>query len=322
MKRWLLSGGMLSFAFFLSGCIRLDETGEPQGPFSAFMNDMLIIPTQRLLEWLGGSIGSFGLAIIILTIVIRLIILPIGLRQQKSMMETQVKMNAIKPVTDEIQAEMKETEDPTEKQALQAELMQIYKENDINMFGQLAGCLPLLIQMPVFLSMFFAVQHSEAIANATWLGIPLGERSLMLAIFTGLVYFAQSKFMSAGLNTAASDSDQKQPGAGMMTFTMPIMLFFFSWQSNAGLALYWLVGGFVQIGQSLLTNFYYKPKIQAELKEKNGEQKVVKRKRPNRARRTVEETNDIPAYPSARNQQRNHSPFEHKGRRNEGKQRR
>jgi YidC/Oxa1 family membrane protein insertase len=318
MKRWLLAGAMLSTTLFLSGCIRLDEAGEPQGPFSELMNNWLVIPTQQLLEWLGEFLGSYGLAIIVLTVVIRVIILPIGLKQQRNMMESQMKMAAIKPVTDEIQAEMKETNDPTEKQELQAELMEVYKENDINMFAQLSGCLPMLVQMPVFLAMFFAVQHSAAIANATWLGIPLGERNLLLAILTGLVHFAHGKFMHTGMSGA--DSDQKQPGGSMMTLTMPVMLFFFAWQSNAGLALYWLVGGFVQVGQSLLTNLYYKPKIEAELESKHGEQKVVKRKRPAKKKQPVDQSQPTPA-PSAR-ERRNNSPFENKGRRNEGKQQR
>lgn len=319
MKRWFLTGGMLSMVLFLSGCIRLDETGQPQGPFSEMMNNWLVLPTRDLLEWLGEYAGSYGLAIIVLTIVIRLIILPIGLKQQKNMMESQMKMSAIKPVTDEIQAEMKETDDPEEKQALQAELMKVYKENDINMFAQLSGCLPMFIQMPVFIAMFMAVQYSDAIANSTWLGISLGERSIPLAVAVAAVHYVHGKFMHSGMSGA--DSDQKQPGGSMMTLTMPLMLGFFALSSNAGLALYWLVGGFVQIGQSLLTNLYYKPKIEAELQEKHGEQKVVQRKKSSRKRKTVEEVSGTTPAPSAK-ERRNRSPFENKGRRNEGKQQR
>lgn len=320
MKRWLLSGGMLSFVIFLSGCIRLDEAGEPMGPFSELMNNWLVIPTQQLLEWLGEFTGSYGFAIILLTIIVRVIILPMGLKQQHSMMESQMKMAAIKPVTDEIQEEMKETNDPQEKQELQAELMEVYRENDISMFAQLSGCLPMLIQMPVFLAMFFAVQHSDAIANATWLGISLGERSILLAVLTGVVHYFHGKFMHSGMSGA--DSDQKQPGGGMMTLMMPLMLFWFSFVSNAGLALYWLVGGIVQVGQSLLTNLYYKPKIEAELQDKHGEQKVVQRKRPSRRKKAQNASEGPTPAPSARDRKRNNSPFENKGRRNEGKQQR
>lgn len=320
MKRWFLMSGMLSLVLFLSGCVNLDETGDPQGTISELMNNWLILPTRELLEWLGEFTGSYGLAIIVLTIAVRLIILPIGLKQQKNMMESQMKMSAIKPITDEIQAEMKETNDPEEKQELQAELMQVYKENDINMFAQLSGCLPMLIQMPIFLAMFFAVQYSAAIAQSSWLGISLGERSIPLAIAVAAVHFIHGKFMHSGMSGA--DSDQKQPGGGMMTLTMPLMLGFFALSSNAGLALYWLVGGFVQIGQSLLTNIYYKPKIEEELQEKHGEQKVVQRKRPKKKRQTVEEVGQPTPPPSARERRQNNSPFENKGRRNEGKQQR
>lgn len=315
MKRWLLSGGMLTSLLFLSGCMRIDqETGQPAGVFSQLMYDYLVIPTQQFLEWLAQTTGSYGLAIIVLTIIVRVIILPLGMRQQRTMLEQQIKMSTIKPVTDEIQQEMKETEDPREKQELQAELMAVYKDNDMSMFGQLSGCLPMLIQMPIFIAMFHAIQNSETIANATWLGIPLGEQSYILGILTGVIYLIQTKLMHIGM-----PEDQRKQQGGAMTWMTPAMMLFFSITGPAGLALYWFAGGFVAIAQSLLTNLYYKPKMEAELKEKHGEQKVVQRtRRPKR--KEVKPTSAPTKAPSAREKRHNSSPFENKGRRNEGRQ--
>ncbi|WP_208558625.1 membrane protein insertase YidC [Marinilactibacillus kalidii] len=316
-KKWILSLGMLSLVVFMSGCIRIDQaTGEPAGGISQFLYDYLVIPTQNFIEILNGLLGSYGLAIIAITIIVRIIILPLSIRQQRMTLEQQVKMSVVKPAADEIQADMKEATDPKEKQELQAELMELYRENNVNMLGGIAGCLPLLIQMPVFTAMFQAIRMSESIQNATFLGIELGTPSIPLALFTGAVYYAQSRVMLLGM----PEEQRKQSNAMMLM--SPIMLMVISFTSPAGLGLYWLVGGFVAIAQSAITTFYYKPKIQRELKDKHGDVEVVARKKKGRKMaEKVEPAAGITATnASSTRNRKNASPFESKNRRNEGKQ--
>lgn len=318
MKRWLLSGGMLTIVLFLSGCMRVDQEGNPTGGFSQFLYDYLVIPTQQFIEILADFFGSYGLAIIAITIIVRIIILPLSIKQQRSTMEQQVKMEAIKPATQEIQEEMKQTDDPHEKQELQQELMEVYRENNVSMLGGLSGCLPLLIQMPVFTAMFQAIRMSESIASATWLGIQLGDRSIILAVVTGLLYYVQSRVMMMGM-----PEEQRNQSKTMMLMN-PVMILMFSITGPAGLTLYWFAGGIVAIIQSLVTNLYYKPKLEKELKEKHGDVQVVERKkRPRKQTKHVQqERPGASPAPSARERRRNQSPFEQKGRRNAGKQQR
>lgn len=319
-KRWLLSGGMLSIVLFLSGCMRVDQSGNPTGGFSQFLYDYLVLPTQQFIEILANFFGSYGLAIIAITIIVRILILPLSIKQQRSTLEQQAKMATVKPVTDEIQAEMKETDNAQEKQELQAEMMQIYKENDVNMLGGLSGCLPLLIQLPVFTAMFQAIRMSESIQNASWLGINLGERSILLAILTGIVYYIQTRVMQAGM-----PEEQRKQSSTMMLMN-PIMILMFSITGPAGLTLYWFAGGFVAIAQSLITNLYYKPKLEKEMEKKHGGKPVIKRKKPKRktvqATETDAKSGQVKQAPSARDRRRNQSPFEQKNRRNTGKQQR
>ncbi|GAA0352500.1 membrane protein insertase YidC [Alkalibacterium iburiense] len=298
--------------------MRVDQEGNPTGGFSQFLYDYLVIPTQQFIEILADFFGSYGLAIIAITIIVRILILPLSIKQQRSTMEQQVKMEAIKPATQEIQEEMKETDDPQEKQELQQELMEVYRENNVSMLGGLSGCLPLLIQMPVFTAMFQAIRMSESIASATWLGIQLGDRSVILAVVTGLLYYVQSRVMMMGM-----PEEQRNQSKTMMLMN-PVMILMFSITGPAGLTLYWFAGGIVAIIQSLVTNLYYKPKLEKELKEKHGDVQVVERKRrPRKQTKHVqqERTGANPA-PSARDRRRNQSPFEQKGRRNAGKQQR
>ncbi|WP_423188807.1 membrane protein insertase YidC [Alkalibacterium sp. f15] len=316
-KRWLLSGGMLSIVLFLSGCMRVDESGTPTGGFSQFLFDYLVLPTQQFIEILADFTGSYGLAIIVITIIVRILILPLSIKQQRATLEQQAKMATVKPVTDEIQAEMKETDDAKEKQDLQAEMMEIYKENNVNMLGGLSGCLPLLIQLPVFTAMFQAIRMSESIQSASWLGINLGESSIPLAVLTGVVYLVQTKVMQAGM----PEETRKQ--SGTMMYMSPVMILMFSITGPAGLTLYWFAGGFVAIGQSLITNLYYKPKLEKEMEKKHGGKPIIKRKL--RERKTVQATETdtkLNQAPSARNKRRNQSPFEQKELRNSGKQQR
>ncbi|GAB2492221.1 membrane protein insertase YidC [Alkalibacterium psychrotolerans] len=323
-KKWLLSGGMLSIVLFLSGCMRVDQSGTPTGGFSQFLYDYLVLPTQSFIEILANVFGgSYGLAIIAITIIVRILILPLSIKQQRTSMEQQTKMAVVKPVADEIQAEMKETNDSQEKQELQQELMEVYRENNVNALGGLAGCLPLLIQMPVFTAMFQAIRMSESIQEATWLGIQLGERSVLLAILTGAVYYLQTKVMMAGM-----PEEQRKQSSTMMMMN-PIMILMFSISGPAGLTLYWFAGGFVAIGQSLITNLYYKPRLEKEMKEKHGDKKVVERKKRKRKTVTAEETpakgKRATQAPSAKDRRQTNSPFEQKaGRnaRNSGKQQR
>lgn len=310
IKKYMLTGTLLSAVLFLSGCMRFDqETGAPQGFLSEIVYDFLIIPLDQFLNFLGEFLGNYGLAIIVFTLLFRLILLPLTLRQQKGIIESQIKMSAIQPVTQEIQAELKATDDPQEQQALNMELMEIYRENDVNIGGQLsAGCLPLLLQMPIFVAMLQVLRRSNEIANASFMGMELGERSIILAVITGAIYLLQSRMMIKNM------PEEQQATAGTTMYITPVMMFMFAVSGPAGIGLYWLVSGVFTIGQQLFNQLYYKPRIEANIREKLGPVKKIERKR--RVRRDVtptDEADSIIASNEDRNRNRN---------RNAGKQQR
>lgn len=315
-KKYLLTGGLLTAVLFLSGCMRFDqETGAPQGFLSEIIYDFLIVPLGQFLDILANFFGNYGIAIIVFSVLFRLILLPLTLKQQKSTIESQVKMQGIQPITQEIQAEMKETDDQAEQQALQMELMEVYRENNVSIAGQLTGCLPLLLQMPIFVAMLQVLRGSEAIAQASFLGMNLGETSVVLALITGAIYFLQSRLMMSSMPGDA------QKTAGMTMYIMPIMMIFIGMSSPAGVALYWLVSGLFSIFQQLFNQYYYKPKIEAEVQEKMGDVKTVKRKRKPKksAPNATEESEDELNQPRNRNRNRNVNSNRNRNR-NAGKQ--
>lgn len=306
----MLTGTLLSAVLFLSGCMRFDqETGAPQGFLSEIVYDFLIIPLDQFLNFLGEFLGNYGLAIIVFTLLFRLILLPLTLRQQKGTIESQIKMSAIQPVTQEIQAELKATDDPQEQQALNMELMEIYRENDVNIGGQLsAGCLPLLLQMPIFVAMFQVLRRSNEITNTSFMGMELGERSIILAVITGAIYLLQSRMMIKNM------PEEQQATAGTTMYITPVMMFMFAVSGPAGIGLYWLVSGVFTIGQQLFNQLYYKPRIEANVREKLGPVKKIERKR--RVRRDVTPTDEADST-IASNEDRNRNRN-----RNAGKQQR
>ena len=152
LNRWLYGSGLLFLVMFLSGCVKTGADGQPTG--EGFVYNFLVLPMSNAITYLVDNFNwNYGWAIIFITIIVRIIILPLGLHQSKKLYPNG-KMQAIKPQVDVAQAKMKQASTREEQMAAQAELQKIYKENNVSMVGGI-GCLPLLIQMPIFSSLFF-----------------------------------------------------------------------------------------------------------------------------------------------------------------------
>ena len=249
---------MLTALLFLTGCVKT-KNGKPTG--DGLVYNILVKPMSAAVEFFAHNLGfGFGVAIILVTVIVRLVILPLGLNQAYKSSYMQEKMRYLKPVLEPIQNRMKNATTNEEKMAAQSELMAAQKENGVSMFGSM-GCLPLLIQMPFFSALFFAARYTEGIAEAEFMGINLGGRSLILIALAGLFYFAQSLLMQVGM-----DEEQKKQSRSIMLMN-PLMIMFFSWSSPAGVTLYWVVGGLFGIIQQAITNFVIKPKIRKQIEE-------------------------------------------------------
>jgi len=218
-------------------------------------------------------LGDFGLSIIVLTLIIRLILFPLTLKQLKSMKSTQ----ALQPQMAEVRKKYKD-------QRAQAEAMQtLYKEYGINPLG---GCLPLLVQMPVLFGLFYALNavlrsaktvqdinkllysfvpafhHFPNIdlnwftfINASWhfsLGIP--DPTHVLPILAALATFLQLRMSQPKNGTGATDAMSQQ--MKIMQLISPVMVLFFGWSYAAGLALYWTVSSlFAMVQQYFVTGW-------------------------------------------------------------------
>ena len=183
------------------------------------------------------GIASYGLAIIIFTIVVKTALLPLTIKQMKSMKV----MQAIQPKIKEIQEKHK---DP---QKANAAIMEVYKTHGAN---PLSGCLPILLQMPIFIALFMALKEFKYIdeAHAVFLGIfhlSKYDGFYILPVLAGLSTYFQQKLTTTNIE----DPTQK-----MLLYMMPVMFAWFASTVPSGLALYWVVFNVVGAVQQYFIN--------------------------------------------------------------------
>ena len=196
----------------------------------------------HILNAIYGVVGNYGIAIIIVTVLMRIIIFPLTLKQEKSMK----KMRELQPELEKIKEKYKDN--PQEYQQKTAEL---YRESGVNPLG---GCLPLLIQMPVFVALYGAFSGNAIPADAKflWFTLKQPDRLFMIGNFAfnllpilnvGVTYIQQKIMTSA---TSGQESSQQMQ---TMLYMMPLMMLFIFYKMPSGVTLYYLVSGALSLVQ-------------------------------------------------------------------------
>lgn len=206
--------------------------------------------------------SDIGLAIIALTILIRLVLYP----SFKHQLESQKKLSQLQPKMKEIKDKHKDNPEQQSKA-----LMEFYKKEKVNPLG---SCLPILVQLIILIALyrvFIVGLNGETLSNLysfvpnpghiepVTLGLlNLSERNVILAVLTGIVQFFQSKSMSK-LQPAASPGSSGEPGAAIaqtmtkqFVYVFPVITVLIGMQLPAGLVLYWLVTTVFSIGQQYI----------------------------------------------------------------------
>lgn len=270
LRKYLAIIGMLAIvALILTGCStgNIQNGTPPHGGLYGWIYQWIGIPLKNLTLWIANSIGGIngaGWAIVILTLVVRIILLPLMLIQQKKGVTQQEKTARLQPQMKLIQNAMRR-KDINQEQQMQLSVWQreLYSKNNISLTGGM-GCLPLLIQFPIMIGIYDAVAYTPALRQATFFGISLNSKSLVLAIIATLFAVLQSYISLIGV-----PKEQKKTMQTMMLMN-PIMTLFFSLSFSGALALYWAAGNFVSVIQQLIVTFITTPRekkrVAAELK--------------------------------------------------------
>ena len=283
IKRIALSIMGVAMLLLLTGCVQVDKaTGQPTG----FIWNTIGAPMAEAIKYFANDQGlGFGVGIIIVTIIVRLIILPLGIYQSWKATLHSEKMNALKHVLEPHQTRLKEATTQEEKLEAQQALFAAQKEHGISMFGGV-GCFPILIQMPFFSAIYFAAQHTEGVAQASYLGIPLGSPSWILIACAGVLYYVQSLLSLHGVEDETQREQLKK-----MIYMSPMMIVMFSIFSPASVTLYWVVGGFMMILQQFIVNYIIRPKLRKKVREEFA-------KNPPKASKTSGARKDVTPEPA------------------------
>jgi len=247
---------MIGLVLVLSGCDYSQDENRDGFFFNTFVQ-----PMDSLLHWLGDSLGhNYGLAIILITLIVRLAIFPFMMRTYKNQMMMREKMKIVKPEMEEIQKKTKVATTQEEKMEAQQEMMALYKKHGINPLNM--GCLPIFIQMPIVMALYFALKFpSEGgiTEYPAFLWMNLTETDYFMVAIAGLVYAGQA-FVSMQF---VPEEQRKQ--MQLFMYISPIMIIWISLISPSALPVYWAVGGVFLIFQTWAGNTFYKKKVAEEM---------------------------------------------------------
>lgn len=296
----------------------------------------IVMALGWIIKTIYDLVHNYGVAVILFTVIVKLLLLPLNIKSQKAMKKQQ----KIQPILAELQKKY-----ANDQQKLQQEMMKLYKENDVSMMG---GCLPMLLQMPILIALYQAIQkpltymfnvpykeiptdivnkivtlaekagqtitgdkaayvsnlmNTDQISISSWagevggklhewyinfnfLGLDLSRKPqeaiaafadpannlsvillILIPILAVVSSVLQSKISMKQSGQSKNKDDQTQSMNAMMTWMMPLMTGWFTLILPAGIGLYWIISGLVQIIQQLALNYYF---------DKKGEDFVVK----------------------------------------------
>ena len=243
---------------FLAACGTSPITESSTG----FWDRIVLYNLSQFIIWLSNLLGgSYGLGIIVFTIITRFVMIPLMHLQYKSTRQQAMLQPEIKALREKYSARDRETQ-----QTLQAEMNALYEREGIN---QYAGCLPLIIQLPVMMALYQAISRTDVLKTGPflWFQLDLADPYYVLPVLA-----AATTLLTTWLSMQMQDTG----GAGkIMMFVMPIMILLMSMGLSSALSLYWVVGNVFMVFQTLLMNNPFKFK---------EEQKEIAREKRRRAK--------------------------------------
>ena len=262
LKKYLGVALLLSVVLVLAGCSNLNEPITSHS--SGFWDHYILYSFSRFILWLASLVGnSYGWAIVLFTIVIRVILLPLNWFQTRS-------MNKQMQIQPEMQALQKKysAKDVDTQQKLREETQKLYSEAGVN---PIAGCLPLAVQMPVMFALYQAIYKTTQLRDGSFLWMQLGKADpyYIMAILAGVFTF---------LSTYISSYSQPTQNATtkIMTYVMPIFIFVPALTFPSAITIYWVVTNAFQVLQTLA--FQNPFKFRRERREKEEAEREKERK--------------------------------------------
>ncbi|MCI7239756.1 membrane protein insertase YidC [Aerococcus suis] len=267
-RMWRLTALIASVSLFLAACGQ--SVREPITENSTGIWDRgIIYNLSRFIIWLADILGdNYGLAIIVITLIIRIILIPLTIYQNK----TTEKMQIVQPEMQELRQKYS-SKDPETQEKLQTELAKLNEKYDYNPF---ASFLPLIIQLPILMALYQAISRTEVISHSHFLWMQLGQPDpyFIVPIIAALLTWYNSKLMMIG-------TPNPSQGA-VMQWIMPLLILFMGVSLPSAIAIYWVASTGFMIIQTLLLNNPYKKR---EAREEEARKKRDLQRRLEKAKR-------------------------------------
>ncbi len=247
-RKWWIVLGAIALMTLLAGCAPTTAaitTGQMADSGSWWTRNVVYwfsLMLDTFADWFGGE---YGLSILVLTIIVRTIILPLMIKQYKN---TKA-MQALQPEMQKLREKFKD--DPRKQQE---EMMKLYQTHQVN---PLAGCLPLIVQMPIFIALYNSIYQNVEIRDHSFIGFQLGTSPsqgewyyYIIPTIAAITTLVQSMMMSRQQTMAG-------PMKGLM-YIFPVLIFVMAINFPVALPLYWIYSNIYTIVQNYF--MYGKPK--------------------------------------------------------------
>ncbi|MCO7175268.1 membrane protein insertase YidC [Sporolactobacillus kofuensis] len=237
-KKMLAIGSLILLTVIMAGCANVNEPINAQS--TGIWSRWFVYPLSEFIIFVAKTLwNSYGLAIIVTTIIVRLVLMPLMAKQVKSSQA----MQDLQPKIKELQAKYSSKDQNTQKKLQEAQ-MKLFQENKVN---PLAGCLPILVQMPILFAFYQAIMRTQEIKAQSFLWFQLGNSDpfYILPIIAAATTFLQQKIMMGRMGNT-------NPQMAMMMYVFPIMIAVPAFYFPSALALYWVVGNIFMIFQTYI----------------------------------------------------------------------
>jgi YidC/Oxa1 family membrane protein insertase len=198
--------------------------------------DFLAAPMLAMLRWFNSFLHNYGLAIILLTIVVRVVLFPLtykGMVSMKRMQKLQPKMTSLRERFKD------------DRERMNREVMELYRRHKVN---PLSGCLPILLQIPIFFALYSALMGAIELRHSPFAGwitdLSQHDGLYILPLLMGASMFVQQKLTPSSLD----------PTQAKIMLWMPIVFTMFMFNFPAGLTLYWFTSNLLSIAQQAIIN--------------------------------------------------------------------
>lgn len=267
LKRLIGLTAVIALALVLTGCSTTNGPIDPNS--SSFWDKYILYNMSSFILWIAKLVNnSYGWAIVIFTIIVRIVLLPLNAMSIKNMKKTQ----DMAPALDELKKKYSAKDAETQRQ-LQAETQKLYSEAGVN---PVAGCLPMLLQLPVMFALYQTIFRTPELQTGHFLWMELGKADpyyvmpILAAVFT---------FVSSYISQMSTPKSAQSGITKGMTYFAPLMVAVPAITFPTAISLYWVISNAFQVGQTFVLQnpFKYQRELDAKMEAERERKRQLKK---------------------------------------------